>query len=126
MDLQARTLSFSSAGHPSPSLLRGETTSEFVSPGFPVGVVARPEYELQVIQLSDADRVYIYSDGVIEQLGASGQQYGIPRLMQQLREHRSASLQSSIDQSLAAVLQTTADGKSDDDISMLGIQIQRG
>ena len=126
LDLQALTLSFSSAGHPSPILLRGDTTSESVLPGFPVGVVESPEYELEVVNLRNADRLFIYSDGAVEQLGPSGQQFGKARLMQELNESRGASLQSSIDRSLDAVLKFAADGKSDDDISMLGIEIQLG
>lgn len=123
LDLQARTLSFSSAGHPSPILLRGDATSEFLLPGFPVGVVESPEYELEVVQLRMGDRVFVYSDGAVEQMGPTGKQFGISRLMQELNANRSASLQSCIDLSLAAVLNSTADGKSDDDISMLGIEI---
>ncbi len=123
LDRQALTLSFSSAGHPSPILLRGNDTSEFQLPGFPVGIVASPEYELEIIQLRKGDRIFVYSDGAIEQLGTTGQPFGIVRLMQELTATRSRSLQSSIDRSLRSVLNSTSDGKSDDDISMLGIEI---
>lgn len=126
LDLDALTLSFSSAGHPSPILLRGDVTSEFVLPGFPVGVVASPEYELEVIKLRKGDRLFFYSDGAVEQLGPSGQQFGKTRLMHELSGSRDTSLQSSIDRSLDAVRKFAAEGKSDDDISMLGIEIQVG
>ncbi|MEO8268313.1 MAG: PP2C family protein-serine/threonine phosphatase [Aureliella sp.] len=123
LDLQALTLSFSSAGHPSPILLRGDVTSEFQLPGFPVGVVASPEYDLEIIKLRKGDRIFVYSDGAVEQVGQTDQQFGIARLMQELNRNRRESLQSNIDLSLGAVLNSTADGKSDDDISMLGIEI---
>ncbi|QDV26423.1 Blue-light-activated protein [Aureliella helgolandensis] len=123
LDLRALTLSFASAGHPSPILLRGSNIREFQLPGFPVGVVANPEYELEIIELRQGDRIFVYSDGAIEQAGQTGQQFGIARLMQELSANRSASLQSSIDLTLRAVLNSTSDGNSDDDISMLGIEI---
>ncbi len=123
LDLEALTLSFASAGHPSPILLRGDTSSEFHLPGFPVGVVSTPEYELEVIGLRKGDRIYIYSDGVVEQLGPTGHQFGTVSLIKELIRNRCSSLQTSIDLSLGAVLNSTPDGKTDDDISMLGIEI---
>lgn len=123
LELNSETLSFSSAGHPSPILLRSNRAVEIVSPGFPVGIVANPEYELQVVSLCENDRIYIFSDGAVEQLGVSGTEFGVDRLVQELEKHRNASLQTSIDLSLGAVLNSTADGRTDDDISMLGIEI---
>jgi len=123
LDLTTKTLRFSSAGHPSPILLRSKRAVEVHSPGLPVGIVSCPEYELKVIHLQESDRVYILSDGTVEQLGSSGKQFGIDRLMQELERNRNASLQTSIDLSLGAVLNSSADGRTDDDISMLGIEI---
>lgn len=122
LDLKNRTLSFSSAGHPSLILLRSGRAVEIHSPGFPVGVVQIPEYELKEINLLENDRVYIFSDGAVEQLGRAGKQFGVARLIQELERNRVASLQTSIELSLGAVLNSTADGSSDDDISMLGIE----
>ncbi len=123
LDLKTKDLSFSSAGHPSPIVLRSDQTIEIDSPGFPVGIVASPEYRLKVIKLHENDRCYFYSDGAVEQFGISGRQFGTASLMQELDRNRAASLQSSIDLSLGAVLNSTAEGKTDDDISMLGIEI---
>jgi sigma-B regulation protein RsbU (phosphoserine phosphatase) len=123
LDLASRTLSFASAGHPSPILVRDDTTRELELPGFPVGIVPSPNYELQVAELREGDRVFIYSDGAVEQPGANGLQFGAARLMQELRTNHSASLQTCVDLSAGAVLNSTANGKADDDISMLGIEV---
>lgn len=123
LDLKNMTLIFSSAGHPSPILLRSHRAVEVHSPGFPVGVVARPEYEQKVIELRENDRFYVYSDGATEQPGNSGKQFGVARLLQELEKNRTVALQTSIDLTLGAVLSCAADGKTDDDISMLGIEI---
>lgn len=122
LNLKNMTLSFSSAGHPSPILLRLNRACEIHSPGFPVGVVSHPQYELSVINLLENDRVYIFSDGAVEQLGPSGKQFGVARLKQELERNRIVALQTSIDLSLGAVLNSSADGRTDDDISMLGIE----
>jgi phosphoserine phosphatase RsbU/P len=123
LDLEEQTVSFVSAGHPPPILVRNSTVSEITASGFPVGVVETPEYEVQVVKLLKGDRIYIYSDGAIEQTGLDGQMYGLPRLMQLLLENQHMSLQSSIELTLGAVLNFALNGKKDDDISMLGIAI---
>lgn len=123
LDLNERTVSFVSAGHPPPILVRSEAASEISVSGFPVGVVAQPEYELQVVQLLPGDRFYLYSDGAIEQVAATGEMFGAKRLMHKLLENRTASLQSSIELSLGAVLNLALNGKGADDISMLGVEL---
>ncbi len=123
LDLNERTMSFVSAGHPSPILVRAEAVNEISVTGFPVGVVPQPDYELQVVQLLPGDRFYLYSDGAVEQVTATGDMFGTNRLMRKLLENRTASLQSSIELSLGAVLNSALNGKRSDDISMLGVEL---
>lgn len=123
LDLNEQILSFVSAGHPPPILVRADAVSEISVSGFPVGVVPQPEYELQVVQLLPGDRFYLYSDGAVEQVTTSGEMFGANRLMRELLENRTASLQSSIEISLGAVLNSALNGKGSDDISMLGVEL---
>lgn len=123
LDLQNKTLQFSSAGHPSPIILRSGEAVEVHSPGFPVGVVEEPDYSLEEVNLRHNDRVYIFSDGASEQVGKSAKQFGTARLIQELEKHRAVPLQTSIDLALGSVLNSTAESSADDDISMLGIEI---
>ncbi|GAB5407049.1 MAG: hypothetical protein Aurels2KO_52800 [Aureliella sp.] len=122
LDADVGTISFSSAGHPAPLLFRSGEATNLRSPGFPVGVVSDADYTLETVKLRRNDRLYIFSDGASEQSDASGNQFGLERLTEQLGTHHAASLQASIDLALKAVVNTTADGKTDDDISMLGIE----
>ena len=118
-----KTLQFVSAGHPPPILVRNNEVIEIKSSGFPVGIVSDPNYHLQEISYQHGDRIYLYSDGAIEQAGTNGEMFGMKRLMKELRSHRAISLQASIDKTLKTVLQTAGHNKNDDDISILGIQI---
>lgn len=123
LDLNERTVSFVSAGHPPPILVRAGTAREISVSGFPVGVVPEPEYELQAVQLLPGDRFYLYSDGAVEQVTETDAMFGIQRLMHALLENRTASLQSSIELSLGAVLNSALNGKRCDDISMFGVEL---
>lgn len=116
-------LSVASAGHPPPILLQSSGVRELDVSGFPVGVVEHPEYESQSTNLSTGDRLFFYSDGVVEQADSQGTLFGTPRLMDALAGHHAESLQNCIDLSLGTVLNDTVDGGASDDISMLGIEI---
>lgn len=116
-------LQFVSAGHPPPILVRNNKAIEINSTGFPVGIVSDPNYHLQEIPYQQGDRIYLYSDGAIEQKDADGEMFGMDRLMEELTRHREITLQASIDETLQAVLQRASNNKNDDDISILGIQI---
>lgn len=118
-----QTLQFVSAGHPSPILIRNNEAIEIKSSGFPVGIVPDPNYHLQEISYQYGDRIYLYSDGAIEQADANGKMFGMKRLMTELTRHRAITLQASIDETMQTVLQTTVNNKNDDDVSILGIQI---
>lgn len=123
LDFEKLTISFVSAGHPPPILVRCGHASEISVSGFPVGIIAAPAYEAKVVNLLPGDRIYIYSDGAVEQPGETGEMFGTRRFMQKLVDCGNLSLQSSIDLSLGAVLNSALNGKNDDDVSMLGIAI---
>ncbi|MEZ6079937.1 MAG: hypothetical protein R3C56_30965 [Pirellulaceae bacterium] len=78
-------------------------------PGFPVGIVESPEYELEVINFVSGIS-FVYSDGAVEQMGPTGKQFGISS-MQELNGNR-AIVAVLYRFELAAVLNSTADGKS--------------
>ncbi|MDG2054970.1 MAG: SpoIIE family protein phosphatase [Phycisphaerales bacterium] len=118
-----QTLQFVSAGHPAPILVRNNEAIEIKSTGFPVGIVPDPNYHLQEISYQHGDRIYLYSDGAIEQADTNGEMFGMKRLMAELIRHRAITLQASIDETMQAVLQTASNNKNDDDVSILGIQI---
>ncbi len=124
VDVHQKSMQFVSAGHPPPVLVRNAAVQEISATGFPVGILAEPNYEVQQVALVPGDRVYFYSDGATEQRSAQDQAFGVERLLAELLANTNVSLQSSIDLTLGAVLNTCIQGTSDDDISMLGIELR--
>lgn len=123
LNLNEQNVSFVSAGHPPPILVRQDTVREISVPGFPVGVVRQPEYELQKVQLLPGDRFYLYSDGAVEQMAATGEMFGGKQLMRKLLDDRTAPLRNSIDLSFGAVMNSALNVETLDDISMLGVEL---
>ncbi len=60
-------LTFSGAGHPPPIVARADgSIEELESDGAPVGIVGEFEYTASNVTLGRGDRLYIYSDGIVE------------------------------------------------------------
>ncbi|WP_337262796.1 MULTISPECIES: PP2C family protein-serine/threonine phosphatase [unclassified Serratia (in: enterobacteria)] len=77
------------AGHPTPFIIRaGGELLAVGQGGMPVGLFPEAEYQDSHFTLERGDRLYLYSDGIIECEGGQQQLYGEERLQQLLCEHR--------------------------------------
>ena len=82
-------LMFSRAGHPLPLLQRNGVFAEVDdSTGFPIGLIESGEYPDVTLSLEAGDRLFLYSDGIPEQMDAAGRaQFGESRLRELLASH---------------------------------------
>jgi phosphoserine phosphatase RsbU/P len=119
---QARQLSYVSAGHPPAiRISRDGDASRLEGGNLPIGI--GDIFETMQLKLDRGDRVYLYSDGVIEAARADQEHFGIARLCEALAHRRSISLDDSLT-SLLQQLQDWRGGKSAvDDISLLAFEI---
>jgi len=81
LDPIARTLTLASAGHPLPRILRNNIPLECsAETALPLGLSADEQYPEYTLQLQPNDKLLLYTDGIIESFGASGELFGIRRL----------------------------------------------
>jgi sigma-B regulation protein RsbU (phosphoserine phosphatase) len=124
LDTHTGRLHFTSAGHPTPILLRGQESIALPDAGgFPIAIVDGAEYEDGSIALSPGDRLCLYSDGVLEQTDAKDtEQYGDARLHAAL----AARIKTPADQVVTEIvtdLSTWAGGGSfTDDVSLVIVE----
>jgi sigma-B regulation protein RsbU (phosphoserine phosphatase) len=87
LDTREGRLCVSSAGHMLPLVLRADRLVPLDEVGgFPIGLVSENQYEDSFVQLAPGDRVYLYSDGIVEQFDAAGaEMFGLERLEALLR-----------------------------------------
>ena len=86
LDITTGTFDYVSAGHYSPILVaRDNSTVVHDSGGAPIGMFRGLVYEQQRLQLQQGDRLYLFSDGLVEQADSSGEQFGVDRLIQSLK-----------------------------------------
>lgn len=88
VDLKAKCLRFSQAGHPHPIYVkRGDAAVTLGDGGFPVGVLPDMDYDLNELEVGQGDRLFLNSDGITECTNPGGEQYGVQRLTLFLEEH---------------------------------------
>ncbi|MBI4719697.1 MAG: SpoIIE family protein phosphatase [Chitinivibrionia bacterium] len=127
LDTQTNRLRFVCAGHPGPVLVRVNGVAEVMNlSALPIGILADAEFEEKELDLHPGDRVYLYSDGVIEQPNASGEMFGQDRLQALIAGQRSVSLQASLDALVGSLVAWRGSGRFEDDISVVAIEIPPG
>jgi len=121
LDVSERTLTFTNAGHNPPFLMRRNGECIRLDEGGPViGAFTDSSYGQREIQLSDGDKLLLFTDGVTEARNAAGEEFGEERLQECLRSypgHNAAELRTII---LNEVTRFCA-GNFDDDAALMVI-----
>ena len=120
---RTKQLRYVNSGHLPPILVRngeaGLLSTEAHGP--PIGVVPEITYSDETIQLQPGDRIYLYSDGIIE-LTHDQEMYGFERLEQVLAEASDRSLSESID-AIFESIQAWTTTPTNDDMTVIGFQV---
>ena len=82
LDPAMRALTYINAGHNQPMLCRKSGALERLDVGgLPIGISADAPYQSGNVVLAPGDWLVIFTDGVVEALNTSGEEYGEPRLL---------------------------------------------
>jgi len=122
LDLKTGKFDFVSAGHPGPLSipLTGKTLS-LTAPGPPLGLGAG-KYRASSTTLRAGDRLYLYSEGVSEARGPSGQCFGQARLVQTLEQTRTLPLPDALVAVVHRIEKWYGPAAPHDDVTMLTIE----
>ena len=119
----SRRLTYASAGHNPPRLLRGGSVLALdVAGGFPLGIDPAATYEDVGITLNPDDLLVIYTDGITEAMrpGLDGLElFGLERLDQVLSESSSERTSDCAERVRKAIAKFTNDAAPTDDQTML-------
>jgi sigma-B regulation protein RsbU (phosphoserine phosphatase) len=110
------------AGHPAPILVPREGAPVPVGGGgLPIGMMDDATFEDETVNLAPGDRLYFYTDGVIEALDASEQEFGFERLMAALDRRREKPLHAGLTE-VADLVRSWSGDQLRDDVSLLGVE----
>ena len=125
LDLASGRLSWVSAGHPAPVVVRGGSVlpEMEIAPALPLGL-GLTDHDVDVVSatmsLQPGDRVLMYTDGVVEARDSEGEEFGIARLADLfVRESASGLLASEILRRLVSVCLDFQGGRLRDDATLL-------
>jgi serine phosphatase RsbU (regulator of sigma subunit) len=117
VDLDARELTITSAGH-LPPLLISDGRSEFVSTdvGLPIGVDRHAAYTSTTVGVAPGATLLAFTDGLVERRGES-----IDVGLGRLRDHATSN-HATLDELLTRVVSNLRQDGSDDDTAIAGIR----
>jgi phosphoserine phosphatase RsbU/P len=117
------TIEIANAGHPNPIIQRAEGRSFFLEMvGDVLGMFDIVECQVQKIKVNTGDRIYLFSDGLLENWpGAGNRQEGANKLSQKIAERHKAPLNFLVT-SVVDELISDCGGRVDDDLVLMGIE----
>jgi len=132
--LRDRRLYFSNAGHP-PVLLNRKDSGNWKRlevPGnkevanLPLGVLPGAQYSQLSMALDPGDRIFLYTDGVLESPNSDGEEFGEERLLDVLAKSSGQTLSDL----KCAVLQSISEHRGaqsvEDDITFMIVEVRDG
>ena len=123
LHLPTRQLRYVAAGHPAPVLLPAEgPATNLPVGGFPVGLARSPEYQEREARLEPGDRLFIYTDGLLEAEDARGEEFGASRLAEEVDRARELPLGASVE-ALETAAKQWAGGGLGDALSILALEV---
>lgn len=120
---ESRVFRFVSAGHPPPIYIpRSQAARLDWAEGIPIGIQPGFEYEQNTIELAPGDRVYVFSDGLIEVFDEEGVPFGLERLKKLLEELRCQGLNESVQSVIQRVAKWGQNAGFEDDVSIIAFE----
>lgn len=124
LDTRNHTFQYTSAGHPPLLHLPSNGTPQISrATGFPIGVMEDPGYENHTLSLQPGDRLYLYSDGVIEAGENRNCAWGVPGLAEFVQQHRHLPLPETLDHIVTEARTRHGAATLPDDLSLLALEL---
>ncbi len=87
-DGDAKTLTYTNAGHPAPFFLCDGDVQSLDQGGTVVGLFEDPTYEQRTIHISHGSLLVVFSDGLVEPESVYGEEFGVERLKSEMLRQR--------------------------------------
>jgi sigma-B regulation protein RsbU (phosphoserine phosphatase) len=118
-DAEARTLTYTNAGHLGPFLVEGDTVKELTEGGTVVGLFEEYPYTQQTIRVEPGSLLVAFSDGLTEPENVYGEEYGSQRLKEEIMRQRAAVPDRIAENLIAAAEQWAGSPEQADDITVV-------
>ncbi|MDA0839284.1 MAG: SpoIIE family protein phosphatase [Planctomycetota bacterium] len=124
LNTETKELRYVSAGHPGPIHMSATFAPLKLKGGPPaIGIFESATYREHSITLKPGDRLFFYSDGLVEAENKSGLVFDENEFRCSIEETRALPLQENIDATMGMLEEWIEGSKETDDASMLGVEV---
>jgi sigma-B regulation protein RsbU (phosphoserine phosphatase) len=123
IDFEARTITYCNAGHSPPLILRADLTSVMLDQtDMVIGIDPDAPYRNNQVRLHLNDLLFLYTDGITDELNDKDEPFGESRLLEELRRGHGLPVSDIVRRVHDAVVGHTA-GSVQDDVTALAIRV---
>ncbi|MFH1312193.1 MAG: SpoIIE family protein phosphatase [Candidatus Eisenbacteria bacterium] len=124
MNLETETLTYCNAGQTPPVILGMDLETRLLdTTHLVIGIDNSAEYADTSVNLTTGDLIFLYTDGITDELDERDEPYGETRLLERLKELRVSELIDILNSIHDAVVEYTG-GKPQDDLTALALRIE--
>jgi len=125
ISLETRLLHYINAGHNYPMLKRQDgTLMKLSGGGLPFGIQTSSEYEIEAVQLEPDDFLLIFTDGVVEAVNSSGEEFEDGRLVSLVQGAPHGSAEESLNVFRKTVDEFVGGARQHDDMTWMVVQVK--
>ena len=125
LDTEDKSIRYSNAAHPPPILLHGDGEMELLDKGGTIiGMGGLLPFEEGKKQARAGDKLFIYTDGIVEYQDKDGGFYGDERFHRELQRLRKMSISDLVDGIIDSIMDFGDDNPPRDDVTLLGIEFK--
>ena len=120
---KTRQIRYSSAAHPMPVLIRTSGEIKLLEKGGPIismGDII--PFEEGKISMYPGDRLYLYTDGIVDYVNENGERYGEERFYNELLNHRKERLDAICGRVIDSLIFFGGNIKAHDDITLVALE----
>jgi sigma-B regulation protein RsbU (phosphoserine phosphatase) len=122
-DLKHRTATFANSGLPYPVHVTGASVAQLELPGLPLGSFGGSSYDELTVDMKSNDVFVFCSDGISETFNAAGEEFGSPRVMATVLEHRTEPAKEIVGAVFGAMRAFRGDAAQTDDQTVVVVKI---
>jgi serine phosphatase RsbU (regulator of sigma subunit) len=125
LDLDARRMTYASAGHPHPLRYRQAHVISIENYGMPLGLVSESEYDDVDVALDEGDTLVMFTDGLVEAHDPDGAMLGFEAIEQVVAKsaHSAGSAADVLNCTLEAFRAFTRGQAPEDDVTLVVLRL---
>jgi len=129
LDGRNKILSFCSAGQTQPVYFSSKTgearLQETLGDRFPLGLLDDADYQETQIRLEPGDRLFFYTDGIVEAMNANREIFGFDRVLEIVQKEKASSADVLLHQILEQVKEFADSAIQHDDITVISVSVEQ-